>query len=61
MPAPFVRGSRLDWMIVVPLLLFSFYGMNVPLPFAAAPWTWLVLVAVSVVWVALVYMRYAAA
>lgn len=48
------RSSRLDWMIAVPLLLFAFYGMNVPLPFANHDWTWLVLVAVSVTWVAAV-------
>ena len=44
-------SSRLDWMISFPLLLFAFYGMNVRLPFAEHPWTWLVLVIISVAWV----------
>lgn len=46
------RSSRLDWMIALPLLLFAFYGMNVPLPFAQHKWTWVVLVVVSVAWIA---------
>lgn len=44
------RGSRLDWAIALPLLLFALYGTNVPLPFATHRWTWLVLVVVSVTW-----------
>ena len=46
----FPRASRLDLMVALPLLLFAFYGMNVPLPFGRSPWTWVVLVAVSVAW-----------
>ena len=39
-------------MVAIPLLLFAFYGMNVPLPFAGHSWTWLVLLVVSAAWVA---------
>ena len=49
------RGTRVDWMLALPLLLFSFYGANVPLPFKDSPYTWVVLVAASVAWMAAVW------
>lgn len=50
-------ASSLDWAIALPLLLFAFYGMNVRLPFADHPHTWIYLLVVSVVWVATVVAR----
>ena len=51
------RGTRVDWMLALPLLLFSFYGTNVPLPFRDSPHVWIVLVAVSVAWMVAVWVR----
>ena len=53
------RGTRVDWMLALPLLLFGLYGTNVPLPFQHSPHAWLVLVAVSAAWIAAVWAHQA--
>jgi Mg2+ and Co2+ transporter CorA len=49
------RGTRIDWMLALPLLLFSLYGTNVPLPFQKSRYVWVALVAASAAWMALVW------